>query len=299
MGRKKIILISLLFFGVFSACTQAHNHQPEYRTQPEASGNNLSLEALTANPQMIQFADVERLVFKKNCTGCHNPIQKKDRVDLTSYLSLTGKSPSKTKNVVKAYTPHESPVFSVLVAAGERHMPPRKKTQLSKEQINLVYYWIEQGAKEIASSKTERPPTIEEDLQPYFDHPEKVDYKVVNEKVFTPYCVKCHSREGEKFDPEALQYGVDLTNYEGLFNPFGPGAVIGDPFESKIYKAIAIEQTMPNVGKGYKLLNPYLSQLVRVWILNCAVEDVSKLVDDQITPKKDDNEYKVRLCPGQ
>ena len=112
-------------------------------------------------------------------------------------------------------------------------------------------------------SEEERDP-----LQNYFDHPETIDYSVIEKHIITNYCFKCHSKESSQADDEALFYG-DFTSYKDMANALLPVIVEGKPEESSIYTSIAIKQNMP--PRGGPLKNS-LTQLMRLWILNCAIE---------------------------
>lgn len=89
--------------------------------------------------------------------------------------------------------------------------------------------------------------------------PEKLNFALLNKRVFTPYCVDCHS--GMK--PAA---GFDITDYAGMLEV--EYIVPGSPEDSLVYFFIEDNAMPPKMG-GLSLEN---KELVRQWILEGAVE---------------------------
>ncbi len=131
-------------------------------------------------------------------------------------------------------------------------------------------------------------------LKPLFDHPENIDYKIVKKEV-TGLCMNCHSLDSEFKDINAITYSANMTSYATLFNPFTPIVVKGNPLESKLFGAIAVTQSMPPAKGGYEPLDGLRLKLVRLWILNCAIEDKQALGNEVLTPDPE-NPDKVRHC---
>ncbi|MGH1468607.1 MAG: c-type cytochrome domain-containing protein [Bdellovibrionales bacterium] len=311
MGKKKFIL--LLSF--LASCSSEHS--PELIDLEEEVGA-AGVQTLLDAPEQVVFSDVQKHVLSPSCVECHNGSKKADaKVNLESFKSLSGQG--LTRNTVIPFSPERSLLFEVLlIPSGSRHMPPVKKKQLSKDQINLVFQWIKNGAKTDVTQKVERPKTLSELFQPYFNSPETIDYGVVKEHVFDNSCTKCHSNDEETSDWEAVLLGQNMTSYKDLFkdeaSTFSVGGIVkGQLFDeykedeagnlvkvdgSKIFESIVLSQSMPPAKDGYKPMDSLRVKLLRLWILNCAVEDYEAIKenDSLIESALEKKSSKVRSC---
>jgi len=289
---------SKYFLSVFclllSSCSSKHGQG--------INPNDIDLSEFLSSPEQIVFSHIQQFVFKNNCMECHNSNDKEDGIDLTNYATVL----NGFKEIVIPYNPLLSKLYTSLDAKGKRHMPPLDKPmlQLSKDQKLLIYAWIENGAKNNINDIVQAPKTIKDQLKPYFEKPETIDFGVMNDYVLNKNCNSCHSKKFKNYDKDAL-YGVDFTKYSQIFptfngQPFGKqGLVKGDPEKSRIYQSAVITQRMPLEEEGYDLMNVYESKLMRYWILNCAIEDYSALTEDNIIPiekRNKDKPFKVRNC---
>ena len=134
----------------------------------------------------------------------------------------------------------------------------------------------------------EKSPEEINSLQSYLDNPETIDYSVIEEHIVQPHCFRCHSQDSPSVDDEAVFY-ADLTSYKDLVNPFLPVLIKGDPKDSSIYKAIAVDSSMPPPPNAPLTLS--LTELMRLWILNCAIETYDP--NEDLSPV--DSE-KIRNC---
>jgi hypothetical protein len=255
--------------------------------------DNTALKTTLGKATRIDFQAVQRFVLQVRCIGCHNPKDLKDGVDMTSYSSISDGHGD--RKFVEPYNALGSAMYTVLTAKGDRHMPPLDHAQLTDDQITLIYLWIENGAKPTPDAVVARPPSLKDRLQPYFTKPENIDYGVVKSFVLGASCMKCHSLTGDSPDKDAIANSANMTTYASLFNPFTPIVVKGDPENSKLYQSAAITLSMPPEEKGYDPIDSLRLKLVRLWILNCAIEDKSALPNETLNhdPKNPD---KVRDC---
>ncbi|RYG05845.1 MAG: hypothetical protein EOO02_02510 [Chitinophagaceae bacterium] len=99
------------------------------------------LEDAVVYPDMIQS------IFNEKCIGCHNPNKRKGELLLTSYAELAKGGESGA--VFFAGNPDSSILYKLLLlpADDERHMPPEGKPQADPEEIALLRWWIQTGAK--------------------------------------------------------------------------------------------------------------------------------------------------------
>jgi len=304
-GKTKTAVIFTLFV-LLSSCSAKHDNGSAVDQRPL----DALIQEKLSNPDEIFFDDVFALVLKSSCVSCHDSSDIRGGVDLSTYAAALGVNSKKT---VIPYNPSQSTLFeTLLLTSGNRKMPPADKPQLSSAQINLIFQWINNGAKNKGDATPKRPKTIGEQLEPYFESPETIDYKLVNEQVFKKNCLDCHSDSGSKSDQDgAILFGQDMTTYNAVMSSNGivPGrltdyviSVDGELQKkkgSRIYKSIAINQSMPPVIDGYLPVNSLYVKLVRLWIVNCAIEDYEAVKDnDNLIESEDDGpESKVRRCP--
>ena len=289
LQRVKCLIFISILWGVMG-CEPEHNGGAQVDLKQEAL-----LEKVLESPGVIVFETVNNYVFRTHCTSCHNPRDKKDNVDLSSYEALAGER--STKRVIEPFQPEKSTIYStLLIPTGNRHMPPLDKPQLTKNQKRLVYLWVRGGAKKDINSQPKPTVSLKEQLQPYFKDPELIDHKVVTKFLLKDKCMKCHSSNGEKPDEDAILYSANMTNYASLFNASAPTIEKGNPKGSSLFSAVAIKQTMPPEKEGYDLLDGLLIKLLRLWILNCAIEDKEKLGEEPDLIKNPKAPEKVRLC---
>lgn len=298
-----ILLVLLL---IIAGCGPPHHKRGPVDSSKD---NSKKVAQLLETPNQIVYADVETLIFSKNCIECHSTHGgTKAGVNMESYQSLLGLG---SKKILKPYYPSESSLYTTLLlpSSQSRHMPPLTHAQLSEDEIHLVYQWIINGALNDIQQKPRRPKSLQEELQPYFSKPESIDYKAVNKYIFETSCNTCHSRNGSKANFEdAIDYNQNMTTYKDLFSNFGivPGQLQNKNISdgqggqilkkgSRIYRSIAIKQSMPRAKDGYLPIGGLEVKLLRLWILNCAIEDFSLIIDDDLKSKPSKS-GKIRNC---
>ena len=104
------------------------------------------LKKITNIPQAVVYADIIQPLLDKRCVSCHNNSKKKGGLILTTKESLL--KGGKNGDAVKPGNPEQSHLFTSLLLPedDDKHMPPKGKTQLTKDQISLIHWWIQQGA---------------------------------------------------------------------------------------------------------------------------------------------------------
>jgi uncharacterized membrane protein len=125
-------------------------HGPDFLKPPPISawfGNESEPESLPADlNSAILYSDLVAPVFKAKCIRCHGPSRQKGklRLDQPEFILKGGKDGA----VVRVNRWDESEIFKRihLELSDEDHMPPKEKSQLSKNQVGILSYWIENGA---------------------------------------------------------------------------------------------------------------------------------------------------------
>lgn len=284
--RAAIIILAL------SACTSEHNPGREAGGGGKGGQKVDELQAFITAPETIDYSAVDRLVLKPSCVSCHGGVKTENGVKLTSFAEVTA-TPHE-RNLVWAGSANDSLIYLTMIAlTGRRHMPPFNQPQLSENQIKLVELWINNGAKSGPDRIVLARESREQAIQPYLEKPETIEYETIRKLVFADSCLKCHADGGAAPDDEAIGLGANLTDYSTLFDFFNPVIEKGKPEESDVYKAVAIRRSMPPKRAGYPELSESQQKLLRLWILNCAVEKkpvAEELIEDSQNPEK------VRAC---
>jgi uncharacterized membrane protein len=135
-----ITTLCLIFAGHFGA---ALTHGDNYIWQPVLA---LSHPVVPVE-EAVLFDHVIKPVFEKKCVGCHNPDKLKGKLILTdSAFILKG---GKTGELFVAGKPDSSLLLQRigLPIEDKKHMPPSGKTQITSDELDLLYLWIKSGAK--------------------------------------------------------------------------------------------------------------------------------------------------------
>ena len=95
----------------------------------------------------VVFRDVIQPILNEKCINCHNSNKAKNDLILTDYQSIL--KGGETSDALVAGNAEESLLFqyTMLPMDDSLHMPPEGKLQLDAEEIQLIGWWINSGAK--------------------------------------------------------------------------------------------------------------------------------------------------------
>lgn len=146
----------------------------------------------TCNPDTVYFASQFFPLMLSSCamSGCHDAITKADGIVLTDYTNIM--------KIVKSGDPANSKLYKSLIDSdSEDRMPMAPVPPFTQNQINLVYKWIQQGAKNNACINTTTACII-------------TNMSFTNNvlPIFASNCNGCHNAT----TPAG---GINLTNYTG------------------------------------------------------------------------------------
>jgi ribosomal protein S16 len=162
------ILITLITIALVFGC----KHTP-----PEKQLNNTPTGG-TSNPcdsDTVYFVNDILPILSSSCAyaGCHDAASKQDGVQLTDYLKII------TTGKVKPKDPADSEIYEVITETDpDKIMPPPPASPLSKEQIEKIAKWIEQGAKNNQCSDCDTS---------------NVTYTNTVSTILSNNCIGCHS----------------------------------------------------------------------------------------------------------
>jgi uncharacterized membrane protein len=138
-GGALLTTLCLILAGHFGA---ALTHGDNFIWQPVLTLN----QPVVPLEEAILFDHVIKPVFEQKCISCHNPEKLKGKLILTDSASIL--KGGKTGNLFVAGKPEESLLLKRihLPLADKKHMPPSGKTQLTPDEMELLYLWIKGDA---------------------------------------------------------------------------------------------------------------------------------------------------------
>ncbi len=96
--------------------------------------------------EAVVYRDIIHPIFDARCVSCHNPEKEKRRLP-DGCARPVAQGGEHGKSLVPGNATQSDIVKRLLLPeADEDHMPPKGKTQLTKEEVELVKWWINSGA---------------------------------------------------------------------------------------------------------------------------------------------------------
>ncbi len=102
------------------------------------------------NEKPTHFTKVILPVLRKNCAVCHNAERMSGDLNVTTFASLIAAGDGVNENVIVPNDPVESLLIKriKLPLDDKQHMPPKRRPQMTPEEIALLTKWVADGAKE-------------------------------------------------------------------------------------------------------------------------------------------------------
>lgn len=120
-------------------------HGSDFLTEPFSEENNSTVKVITDLDSALVFQDFIQPILKNKCVSCHNESKIKGDLLMTTIEGLKkgGKSGAfftsgniqNSLFLQRAYLPLDD----------KKHMPPKGKKQLTKNEIALLEWWVEEG----------------------------------------------------------------------------------------------------------------------------------------------------------
>ena len=125
-------------------------HGSGYLTKAFSSGNEGKSETIRkpiANVQeAVVYTDIIQPILETKCYSCHgfNKQKGKLRLDEPDFILKGGKD---GKVIIVGKAGESNLIERILLAKdNEDHMPPKEKPQLTKQEIDLLHWWVSTGA---------------------------------------------------------------------------------------------------------------------------------------------------------
>jgi mono/diheme cytochrome c family protein len=107
----------------------------------------------------IIYKDIVASIMSAKCISCHGTEKKKGKLQLHDYAAiLKGGSDGATTVIAKNVKDSLMIVRANLPKDDDDHMPPSDEPQLTKEEIAVLSWWIENGASETATVASVKAP---------------------------------------------------------------------------------------------------------------------------------------------
>lgn len=119
------------------------NIKPSLASTKIQSKQNVEV-ALTQ--ELFLYRDQVSPILQNKCYACHSEIKMKNglRLDSESFIKKGGKN----GKILVSGNPNKSALYThlTLPLSDEKHMPPKGKRQLSKNEVETIQNWIEKGS---------------------------------------------------------------------------------------------------------------------------------------------------------
>ncbi len=129
------------------------------------SKHKIGIRPIKNIPQAVVYTDIIQPVLNDRCISCHGSSKQKGdlRLDDKEHILKGGED----GKILIPGEPRKSKLYTYLLLpeGDDKHMPPKGKVQLTKEQIKIVSWWIGEGAsfdKKVSQLKV--PDTIKNAL---------------------------------------------------------------------------------------------------------------------------------------
>ena len=111
----------------------------------------------------VIYKDVIAPIMAAKCNSCHGTEKKKGKLQLHDFASIM-KGGGDGPNTVVVSKPKDSLMVQriLLPADDDEHMPPADEPQITKEECQILSWWIEQGASEtLTVAAAKKTPAVE------------------------------------------------------------------------------------------------------------------------------------------
>lgn len=218
--------IAALFVGVLVSC----QHEP-FSTSTGTPGGTPPNNG-TGPAGTVCFESDILPIFNSSCakSGCHNASSAKDGYVLDSYNNIV------KKGIVPGVA-SKSKIYEVLFESGSDKMPQPPNPALTAAQTELIFQWINEGAKNTTNCNTAVCDTV------------NVTYQKSVWPIVQTNCLGCHNNS-------LANGGYNFSNYDGLKSAVNKGRLLG---------SINYQTGFVGMPQGSRL-NPCQVATIRKWV---------------------------------
>ena len=106
--------------------------------------------AVAQPPNLIDYDQQIQPLWNRYCIDCHNPTANEGELSLIDYASFA-KGDDALQLVTKG-SANASRLFQLMTGLDEPQMPPMDSPQLTKEELEVIRLWLDQGAHGVSTS---------------------------------------------------------------------------------------------------------------------------------------------------
>lgn len=182
---NRIFLLVLLTTGIITAMLSCKHEIPFSTVDPPVDGG-----LQTCSTDTVYFQNKVLPLLNSSCamSGCHDAITHKEGINLTTYANIVA------TGGVRPGNPANSKLYTVLSKSGSDRMPPPPAVAFTAAQKDIIYKWIQQGAKNNACNDCDTT---------------SFTYSAAVSPVMNTYCKGCHN-------PSSLGGGIDVSTYAAV-----------------------------------------------------------------------------------
>ena len=124
-------------------------------------GSKTDTVKIKPESEMLVYEDMILPIFEAKCVGCHNDSRSKGEFSMASIQTILKGGESGNPGIVAGLA-DSSELYKRLILPedDDDRMPPKGKTPLTQPEINLVKYWIQQGASQALRVDKMRKDTV-------------------------------------------------------------------------------------------------------------------------------------------
>ena len=184
--RKPYIVLLLLTNGLVTytshmggSLTHGQNYLTEYLDEIKASNN----QPLKPKEEMLVYDDLIVPFVETKCLSCHNDYKKKGDYLMTSYQSLLKGGESGLPAITEGKPESSEFLNRVLLSLDhEDHMPPEGKKPLNEHEIEILKFWISEGASVELMLKDIDNDSVNEIIDSYLPESTRMANKLLSTK---------------------------------------------------------------------------------------------------------------------
>jgi uncharacterized membrane protein/mono/diheme cytochrome c family protein len=112
----------------------------------QKNNNTASIKPIANAQQAVVYAGIIQPILQTKCYNCHSSAKQKGKLRLDEPAFIT-KGGEHGKTIVPGNISESELIKRILLPqTNEDHMPPTSKPQLTPAQIDLLHWWVAQGA---------------------------------------------------------------------------------------------------------------------------------------------------------
>jgi len=252
-------LILVILISITGHLGGSLTHGSDYLTEGfnKTEQKGPAIKPIANVPEAVLYTDAIQPLLQARCYSCHGPNKKKGklRLDTQEFILLGGED---GKAVVPG-KPGEGEMIKRLMMPlnNKDHMPPLEKPQLTKNEIELLNWWISTGA-DVNKKIKDLPQT--DKIKPVLD------------------ALQTGSSANDNPEADIPQEPVQKADDDAITRLKKAGVILVPVAQNSNYVSASFVSVTAGADTLLKLLEPIQKQLVWLNLGNCNITDTGMLV---------------------